>query len=185
MPQYGQTESETIQNLMDTVIKLRKELEYVFHHLGDENIPDLPVIKKDIINANSSISVLEDEIVLKVDKDGVITAINLSPEGVAIQGKKINLVGAVTVLSNITGDLGDIRAGNIYGVNIVGANININDDVKIGDTLIMNANNFGGIQWQSLEGEGVMASITYDSGAGALHLWAPNGVYANGKRIDE
>ena len=38
----------------------------------------------------------EANILLKVDKDGVISAINLSPESITIQAKKINLEGYVT-----------------------------------------------------------------------------------------
>lgn len=38
----------------------------------------------------------EANILLKVDKDGVISAINLSPEAITIQSKRINLVGYVT-----------------------------------------------------------------------------------------
>lgn len=38
----------------------------------------------------------EANILLKVDKDGVISAINLSPEAITIQAKKINLEGYVT-----------------------------------------------------------------------------------------
>ena len=181
IPEYGKDDKETIQNLMDTVMKLRKELEYVLYHLGDENIPDLPVIKEDIVNANASISVLEDEIVLKIDKNGVISAINLSPEGVDIQGTRINLVGAVTVLSTITGDLGTITAGDIYGINIYSANIDIDDDVRIGDKLIMNGNSFGaGIEWNNSS----TASIYYDPGSEAIHIFAPGGVWANGTQID-
>lgn len=182
IPEYGKTDQETIQNLMDTVMKLRKELEYALYHLGDENIPDLPIIKKDIINANSSIEVLEDEIILKVDKNGIISAINLSPEGVDIQGTRINLIGAVTVLSDITGNLGSITAGNIYGINIFGANIDISDDIKIGDRIYLSATNFtSGVYWGTSMGA---ANISYDPGGEAIHIFAPGGVWANGIRID-
>lgn len=73
--------------------------------------------------AESSINVLSDEIELKVDADGVISAINLSKESAKIQAENIELIGAVTVLSDITGDLGNITAGNISGVLIEGATI--------------------------------------------------------------
>jgi len=71
-----------------------------------------------VSTAESSISVLSDEIDLKVDVEGVIAAINLSSETAKIQAENIELIGAVTVLSDITGNLGDITAGHLDGVRI-------------------------------------------------------------------
>jgi len=69
-----------------------------------------------ISSAESSITQHAQEIALKVSKDGVISAINQTPETIKIQASKINLVGAVTVLSDISGNLGNITAGTITGV---------------------------------------------------------------------
>jgi hypothetical protein len=52
------------------------------------------------------------------EKDKLISEINLSPGTAKIQANKINLVGAVTVLSDIAGNLGTINAGTINGVTI-------------------------------------------------------------------
>ncbi|MGP4038326.1 phage tail spike protein [Gracilibacillus sp. D59] len=71
--------------------------------------------------AESTITQHSNQIALKVDEDGVIGAINLSSETAKIQAANIELQGAVTVLSNITGDLGTINAGTINGVNINGS----------------------------------------------------------------
>ena len=64
------------------------------------------------------------EITQRVAKDGVIASINLSPEQIDIDGKRINLIGAVTVLSEIsdslaTGQLGKIElvAGQLRSVH--------------------------------------------------------------------
>ncbi|RBO91122.1 endosialidase-like protein, partial [Paraliobacillus ryukyuensis] len=74
--------------------------------------------------AESEITQLADEIELRVEKNGVISAINLTSESATIEADKINLVGAVTVLSDITGNLGAINAGTINGVNINGSSFN-------------------------------------------------------------
>lgn len=37
-PEYGKTDKETINNLMDTVIKLRKELEHLLQHIDPNNL---------------------------------------------------------------------------------------------------------------------------------------------------
>lgn len=71
----------------------------------------------------SEISVLHNEVDIRVKENGVIAAINLSSESATINASRINLVGAVTVLSDITGNLGSITAGDITGVNITGATI--------------------------------------------------------------
>jgi len=63
--------------------------------------------------------------VSKTDYNGntIASLINQTATTIKIQASKINLVGAVTVLSDITGNLGDITAGNINGVNISGVTI--------------------------------------------------------------
>lgn len=76
-----------------------------------------------VSTAESSISSNATEIGLRVKENEVISAINLTSETALIQAKNINFVGAVSVLSNITGDLGSITAGDITGVNITGATI--------------------------------------------------------------
>lgn len=54
-------------------------------------------------NQQSSITQLLDEIELKVDNDGIIAAINISPETIDINASKINLTGAVMVDGSISG----------------------------------------------------------------------------------
>ena len=78
-----------------------------------------------ITTNRSEIKQLDDEISMKVDVNGVISAINLSDEGVKIKGKNIDLEGTVTVLSDISGKLGNIYSGNI----------DISEDVTIGKNL--------------------------------------------------
>lgn len=85
--------------------------------------------------AETKISQNADEIDLRVTKDGVIAAINLSSEEITIDASKITLRGAVTVLSDITGELGTITAGDIYGVNIHGGYISSATNIDIGRNL--------------------------------------------------
>lgn len=87
-------------------------------------------------NVQSSIEVFEDEIALKVDKNGVISAINLSEETIKISADKIDITGFVTFSdlstsgeSTISGDnitTGAIKSNN-YVVNSTGMKINLLD----------------------------------------------------------
>lgn len=90
-----------------------------------------------ISSAEASITQQASEISQKVsqtDYNGntIASLINQTAEDVTIDADKINLVGAVSVLSEISGDLGTVHAGNIFG-----ANIDIEQDVKIGDNLYL------------------------------------------------
>lgn len=54
-------------------------------------------------SAESSINLLSNQIKLKVDVDGVISSINLSPEGVRISGNRIHLTGQTLIEDGIIG----------------------------------------------------------------------------------
>lgn len=60
----------------------------------------------------SYINTLQDSIELKVNKNGVISAINMSPESITIQAKKINLEGYVTA-SNFSTVLANLYSAHI------------------------------------------------------------------------
>lgn len=82
--------------------------------------------------AESSISLQADEINLMVREadltgDYIVSLINLTSTTATIAADNINLVGAVTVLSDITGDMGTITAGTI----------DIQEGIKIGKVLWM------------------------------------------------
>ncbi|MGE7910836.1 phage tail protein [Lysinibacillus xylanilyticus] len=101
-------------------------------------------------NAESSITQQAYQIESKVsvsDFTGntVVSKINQTATTISIQASKINLVGAVTFLSDITGRLGTITAGTINGVDIYGANINIQQDASIGSTLYLQGTTNRGI----------------------------------------
>ncbi|MGA3600344.1 phage tail spike protein [Lysinibacillus agricola] len=93
-----------------------------------------------INNAESSITQQAYQIESKVsvtDFTGntVVSKINQNATTISIHASKINLIGAVNVLSDITGNLGTINTGTLNSVNINSANIRINEDVYIGNTL--------------------------------------------------
>lgn len=70
-------------------------------------------------NTQSQITQLSNNINLKVDKNGVIASINLSPEAAVITANKINLNGAVIVNGSISG----------------ATSINVQNDISVGATL--------------------------------------------------
>ncbi|WP_427108594.1 phage tail protein [Lysinibacillus xylanilyticus] len=98
-----------------------------------------------VSTAESTITQQADQIKSKVSfKDftgnTVVSQINQTATTISIQASKINLVGAVTFLSDITGRLGSIYAGDIYGTNIsgstiTGSTINIDTDARVGNSL--------------------------------------------------
>ncbi|RDV27111.1 hypothetical protein C7B89_19940 [Lysinibacillus capsici] len=113
-------------------------------------------------NAESSITQNAYNISLKVSATdftgaNIVSKINLDPWSATIQASKINLVGAVRVLSDITGDLGSIYAGNIYG-----ANINVSSDATIGNNLYLGTSGWGS------------KSVNFGGG---------NGIYYNGEQM--
>lgn len=72
----------------------------------------------------------------------ITSLINQDPYAVRIYASKIDLYGAVTVLSDITGNLGSITAGTIYGVTlnsitVNSAYINISDDIYVGNNIYL------------------------------------------------
>lgn len=98
-------------------------------------------------SAESSITQQAWQITQKVsttDYNGntIASLINQTSTTIDIQADKINLIGAVTFLSDITGALGTITAGTINGVQINSANINITQDATIGSNLTLGG--FGG-----------------------------------------
>lgn len=62
----------------------------------------------------------------------IASLINQTSTSVTIQASKINLVGAVSVLSDISGNLGTIYAGRIEG-----ATIDISTDATVGNNLYL------------------------------------------------
>lgn len=86
-----------------------------------------------VTSAESSISQNANQISLKVsqtDYNGatITNLINLDTYGATIKASKINLVGAVSVLSDISGNLGTITAGNLY----LSTNATVGNELTLG-----------------------------------------------------
>lgn len=78
--------------------------------------------------ASSQISQLADNINLKVDVDGVVSAINLDKDGAIISGKKISLDGDVSVLPGFKLKAETINGGTFNGNSFIKAiDIRTND----------------------------------------------------------
>ncbi|MFJ7951274.1 phage tail protein [Lysinibacillus sp. NPDC096418] len=113
----------------------------------------------------------------------VVSMINQNATTIDIQASKINLIGAVRVLSDLTGELGTIYTGTLNSVNINSANIRITEDIFIGSEINLGTHygnsqpkriNFGGstggiishhndtINLSSLEGVRVMGDLRVD-----------------------
>lgn len=76
--------------------------------------------------------------------NSVASLINQTATTIKIQASKINLVSAVTVLSDITGNLGTITAGTVRGVTVEGGTVRSTDSrTYIKDDLIRSTDNPG------------------------------------------
>jgi len=123
----------------------------------DVNADQIVLNVSDIDDNSSSITQNADNINLRVETsdytgNAIVSMINLTSSSVTIDAENINLVGAVTVLSKITGDLGTITAGTIIGTTFKTSNsgkrLQINDD----DLNTYNSsNNKHGIQIEAIK----------------------------------
>lgn len=80
-------------------------------------------------NVESSVKLMSDEIGLKVNKNGIIGAINLSSEQAQIMASKIDLVGAVT-LSSLSSDVAS-KFDTLDDITVTDNNITYIDGGKI------------------------------------------------------
>lgn len=105
----------------------------------------------------SEIRLLEDEISLKVDADGVISSINLSEEGVKIKASKIQLEGYTTINGNFSIDLNgnaSLKTDDGY-IEMDGYNLKvIRNDVENGGYYGASAIKHFDIQWMTVVNAG-------------------------------
>jgi phage minor structural protein len=97
-------------------------------------------------NAEAQLVIQANQIEQKVsysDYNGneIVSRINQTATTIDIEASKINLVGAVTVLSDISGNLGTITAGTLNGVVI-----NIDTDATVGNNLYLGNPSSYGVQ---------------------------------------
>ncbi|UYL94199.1 tail fiber protein [Geobacillus phage vB_GthS_PT9.1] len=149
--------------------------------------------------AESSITQLADEIELRVEKNGVISAINQTAEQIKIQASKVDLSGYVTFtnlstpgqttidggnikansvtanklnvssLSAISANLGTVTAGTITGVTINGSTINSQLDARNYTTIANNRIHSEGEWNDTVYGLGNMYGI-FDVNNGNISL---------------
>lgn len=130
-------------------------------YYDEELIPELDRIDRAIGNVNtelgewqkivgdkadkSTITQLQDDINARVEKDGIINQINISSEGVLIDGEKIRIEGN-TIFSNLTRRDGGITKidGGMIATNTISAN-----EISVG-TLSALSSNLGQIYGGSL-----------------------------------
>ena len=111
---------EAINNVSGRVESLNGEIETIAGQVklkANQTIVDS--LDKRVEIAEGELKVLPSEINAKVSKDDLYAEINLNPKKAKIEAKNIELKGAVTVLSDIAGDLGNITAGTISGTKLL------------------------------------------------------------------
>lgn len=115
------------ESIEDIVKQLNSQLKMIASTISDGESNTSQIIQQ------------ADEISLKVSEtdytgNAIASLINQTATTIDIIASKINLVGAVTVLSDITGDLGTITAGDITGATLTSKSGN--DKIKIEGTLL-------------------------------------------------
>ncbi len=155
----GQIESvEASINVVAGTVALKASVSYVDGQVGAVN-SNIGGLDSRIRSAEGSLSVQAGLISSKVSQSDftgntIASLINQSATTVDIIASKINFVGAVSVLSDITGSLGNITAGNITGATIRGGQF-----VLDGGTLDLR---LGNIIW----GNNVPGNVLYAQNAG-------------------
>src|SRR5699024_6846867 len=112
--------NEAINNVSGRVESLNGEIETLAGQVklkANQTIVDS--LDKRVEIAEGELKVLPGEINAKVSKDDLYAEINLNPKKAKIEAKNIELKGAVTVLSDIAGNLGNITAGTISGTKLL------------------------------------------------------------------
>ncbi|MBO2724822.1 phage tail protein [Lactiplantibacillus plantarum] len=167
---------------------------YVAIHVDVSGGGHLAVIAPMLVNAASVGSYVPDnaswtefqqtasDINLKVSKDGVVSAINISPESITIDGKRLHITAATYIDNAIIKDAmianlsankltaGSINAANINVYNINGANIVANsitaDKLQAGSMLIaMNST----LQTLKVGTDGLYTTNTSGTFIGKIH----------------
>ena len=167
---------------------------YVALHVDVNGGGHLAVIAPMLVNAGSVGSYVPDnaswtefqqtasDINLKVSKDGVVSAINISPESITIDGKRLHITAATYIdnavikdamIANLSANkltAGSINAANINVYNINGANIVANsitaDKLQAGSMLIaMNST----LQTLKVGTDGLYTTNTSGTFIGKIH----------------
>ena len=140
MAQFSMGTGSNSEKVESRLYRLNQQLEYMFSHLTPEDNFDEKARLVYVANGErqSAMEISLEQISLSmVDKDNIVSAINLSKEGVKIQGEKITLEGIITANSDfritLDGSMearngtfqGDISASNITGSSLNGSTVNV------------------------------------------------------------
>lgn len=110
----------------------------------DEFSVEIDILENDILVAQSQIEANTEQIELRVMKDGIIGAINLSSEAALIQAKRINLTGAVTIsalATDVTNEINTAKSNANAAVSTANtASSNASAAVSAANTANTNAN---------------------------------------------
>ncbi|MFW2844661.1 phage tail protein [Lactiplantibacillus plantarum] len=132
--------------------------------------------------SSSEVQITSDNINLKVSKDGVVNAVNISPEGISIYGNKLHITAATYIDNAVIKDAmianlnankltaGSINAANINVYNINGANIVANsitaNQLQAGSLLIaLNST----MQTMRIGTDGLYTTDNKGDGVGHIH----------------
>lgn len=184
-PPQGQ---QSTAQLQDWIIKLVRDLNYLLENLDTVNINRLDA-KVIIAQTITALQIAAGTITANEIAAHTITANQIAADTItsneiaanAITASEIaaNAVTAVKIfvsqLSAISADIGTITAGTISS----NATINVGTDLHVGGSAYLNPTNLLSTYYLTPS-----IYIYADIPAGTLHLVAPNGVYANSKRID-
>ncbi len=179
----GQIEAvEASINVVAGTVALKASVNYVDGQIGAVN-STIGGLDTRIRSAEGSLSVQAGLIASRVSQSDfngntIASLINQSATTVDIIASKINLVGAVSVLSDITGSLGTITAGNIIGTTIRGGQFVLDGgtlDLRLGN-IIWGNNVPGNVLYAQNAGNAntLNGSYTYQSFSLSGHVHADN-----------
>lgn len=132
--------------------------------------------------SSGEVQITSDNISLKVSKDGIVSAINISPESITIDGKRLHITAATYIDNAVIKDAmianlnankltaGSINAANINVYNINGANIVANsitaNQLQAGSLLIaLNST----MQTMKIGTDGLYTTDNKGEGVGHIH----------------
>lgn len=112
-----------------------------------------------------------DAISLKVSKDSIISEINQTAESVKISASKVDITGFVTFTNLSTAGQTTINAGNITTGTLTGVNINVSQDVTVGDELYIGKGSYKTLI-KNVNGSGYLYS---NNSYASLKFWGSGG----------
>ncbi|MBR2854056.1 MAG: phage tail protein [Clostridia bacterium] len=124
------------------------------HAWFEDTTERVSMVASNLKDTEARIDVMDGEISLKVNKSGVISAINLSPEGAVIQGNRITLAGTVwaTDINSLKADVDDLSAGDFTGVSMKCFTLAVNSNYMTlgGSTISKQTYNINGTDYKLL-----------------------------------